>query len=370
MRRMLVAASPLKTAIHAESVVRRFSNVTALDGVSLAIQEGEFFSLLGPSGCGKTTLLRLIAGLDHADAGGLTILGRSAAGWPAHERPINTVFQSYALFPHLTVSENIAFGLKMKKVPSAEINTRVSRAMDIVQIAGLGARRTDELSGGQKQRVALARAVVNEPRILLLDEPLGALDLKLRKQLQIELHQLQKRLGITFVYVTHDQDEALTMSDRIAVMNHGNIVQLGSPEELYESPRNRFVAQFLGSCNLIEGKSKDASAADWLVETVVGDLCVGSVKLPAGKGAGNSLTLAIRPEKVLVGRQRSTGRSNEFGGVIADVIYTGAETNYLVRIGSQEFKCLQFNSPGYQHFIIGESVVIHFPPDALILLED
>jgi spermidine/putrescine transport system ATP-binding protein len=243
-------------AVEVANITRRFGDIVALDDVTLSIQRGEFFSLLGPSGCGKTTLLRIIAGLDHPDSGSLRLSGVDALAVPAHRRAVNTVFQSYALFPHLNVFDNVAFGLRMKRTPRSAIKTRVHRVMEMVQIVELSARMPAQLSGGQKQRVALARAIVNEPQVLLLDEPLGALDLKLRKQLQQELHALQRRVGITFIYVTHDQDEALALSDRIAVMNAGRIVQVGTGEELYEHPRNRFVAEFLGGCNLIPATVK------------------------------------------------------------------------------------------------------------------
>ena len=261
-------------AVEMHGLVRRFGQMEALAKVSLAIRQGEFFSLLGPSGCGKTTLLRIIAGLDLPDAGSLRISGKDVAHIPAHKRPVNTVFQSYALFPHLTVRDNVAFGLRMARVPAAEIAGRVKRVMALVQIAELSERQPAQLSGGQKQRVALARALVNEPEVLLLDEPLGALDLKLRKQLQVELQQLQRRLGITFIHVTHDQDEALVMSDRIAVMNAGRIEQLDNAESLYERPRTRFVAQFLGSCNLLEAEVNSINARGFAARTRVGMLLV------------------------------------------------------------------------------------------------
>src|SRR5712671_664226 len=231
-------------AIEVDNLVRRFGDVMALDHVSVTIRKGEFFSLLGPSGCGKTTLLRCIGGLDLPDEGTIRIGGVDAREIPAHKRPVNTVFQSYALFPHLTVRDNIAFGLRMKKVSPPEIAERVTRVMDMVEISQLAERRPAQLSGGQKQRVALARAIINEPMVLLLDEPLGALDLKLRKQLQVELLNLHRRLGITFIYVTHDQEEALVMSDRIAVMRAGQIEQMGEAESIYEHPRTRYVSQF------------------------------------------------------------------------------------------------------------------------------
>ena len=244
---------PASFAVELDHVVRRFGQVQALSAVSLSVGSGEFFSLLGPSGCGKTTVLRLIAGLDLPDEGTVRIDGADMRGVPAHKRPVNTVFQSYALFPHMSVFNNVVFGLRMNRIPPADLLSRARRVMDMVEIAPLADRRPAQLSGGQKQRVALARAIINEPRVLLLDEPLGALDLQLRKQLRAELHGLQRRLGITFIYVTHDQEEALTMSDRIAVMNLGRIEQVGDPKELYERPRTRFTAQFLGACNLLEG---------------------------------------------------------------------------------------------------------------------
>ncbi len=229
-------------AIEVQELTRRFGSVTALDRVSLSIRTGEFFSLLGPSGCGKTTLLRILAGLESADSGQVRLEGEDVRHLPAHRRPVNTVFQSYALFPHLNVRDNVAFGLRMKRVAPTEIAARVARVVELVEIASLVERKPDELSGGQKQRVALARAIVNEPRVLLLDEPLAALDLKLRKQLQTELRNLQRRLGITFVYVTHDQDEALALSDRLAVMRDGRVEQLGDAPTLYQRPRTRFVS--------------------------------------------------------------------------------------------------------------------------------
>ncbi|HEY0550767.1 MAG TPA: ATP-binding cassette domain-containing protein, partial [Verrucomicrobiae bacterium] len=266
---MEIAAPAVVEAAH---LTRRFSDMTALNDVTLTIMRGEFFSLLGPSGCGKTTFLRIVAGLDSPDAGSLHLAGRDARHIPAHRRAVNTVFQSYALFPHLNVRDNIAFGLRMKKVPRSEMETRVRGVMELTRIADLAERMPSQLSGGQKQRAALARALVNEPEVLLLDEPMGALDLKLRKELQMELRALQRRTGITFIYVTHDQDEALSMSDRIAVMNEGRIVQLGSGQELYERPRTRFVAQFLGGCNLLRARIVQRNSADLLARTGLGDL--------------------------------------------------------------------------------------------------
>ena len=339
--------------------------------MSLSIQQGEFFSLLGPSGCGKTTLLRIIAGLDLPDEGKLKIGGVDARNLPAHRRPVNTVFQSYALFPHMTVAENIAFGLRMKKVVPLQIVERVDRIMRLVEVSDLAGRKPAQLSGGQKQRVALARAVVNEPNVLLLDEPLGALDLKLRRQLQGELHQLQRRLGITFVYVTHDQEEALVMSDRIAVMNAGKIEQLDSGEELYEHPRTRFVAQFLGACNLLAGVVEHIDGTELMVKTTVGQLHADLTRATRKPALSENVTVAIRPEKVRLAPADAIITGNQVRGVIEDVVFSGAETHYRVRAGDHQLNAIALNScPGHQGLRVGQEVRCHMDPCALILLED
>src|SRR6187397_2918904 len=257
-------------------LAKHFRDVRAVDGVSLDIGAGEFFSLLGPSGCGKTTTLRMIGGFELPTGGRIELRGRDVTNDPPDKRPVNMVFQNYALFPHLDVGENIAFGLRRKNVDKADIKRRVHEALDLVHLAGYEKRKPNQLSGGQQQRVALARALVNRPNVLLLDEPLGALDLKLRRQLQIELKRIQSEVGITFVYVTHDQEEALTMSDRIAVMHQGRVEQLGTPEELYERPQTRFVADFIGTTNLLAGaiESIDGEAGTALVRLTGGDTCV------------------------------------------------------------------------------------------------
>ena len=356
-------------AIELEGVVRRFGHLEALSCVTLSIRKGEFFSLLGPSGCGKTTLLRIIAGLDLPDAGTVRIGGADMRAVPAHKRPANTVFQSYALFPHLSVGDNVAFGLRMKRVPPADVAARVQRVLELVEIESLAERKPAQLSGGEKQRVALARAIVNEPQVLLLDEPLGALDFKLRKQLQVQLHSLQRRLGITFVYVTHDQDEALTMSDRIAVMNAGRIEQLGAAAELYERPRTRFVAQFLGSCNLLEGNVKSCDTPHVWVQTGAGVLKVDWPSQARTPEPPERLTLAIRPEKVAL--HPLNVDTNCFRARIEDLVYSGAETQYLLRSGGQELKaCLMNTQSGRPGLRIGDEVTVHLPPDGLILLED
>lgn len=353
-------------AIEIENLTRRFGEVKALDRINLTVRQGEFFSLLGPSGCGKTTLLRIIAGLDLPDEGLVRIAGQDARGIPAHKRPVNTVFQSYALFPHLTVWDNVAFGLRMKKVPRAQMEERVSRIMELVEIQALAERKPTQLSGGQKQRVALARALVNEPSVLLLDEPLGALDLKLRKQLQVDLRNLQRRLGMTFLYVTHDQEEALVLSDRIAVMRDGRIEQMGEPETLYEKPATRFVSQFLGTCSLIEASVTNLSEHRFLARTPVGELIVEHSTLDR-----SAVTLAIRPEKVQLHATRHARTENCVQAQLEEVIYVGSETHYVVRCGKQELRAEVMNSHrAHEVFRPGQDVIAYLPPDALIVLED
>lgn len=353
-------------AIEVENLVRQFGDMFALDHVSVSIRKGEFFSLLGPSGCGKTTLLRCIGGLDIPDDGVIRIGGTDAKEIPAHKRPVNTVFQSYALFPHLTVRDNIAFGLRMKKVAKPEIEDRVKRVIDMVQISKLAERKPAQLSGGQKQRVALARAIVNEPSVLLLDEPLGALDLKLRKELQIELLALQRRLGITFVYVTHDQEEALVMSDRIAVMRAGKIEQMGEAEALYENPHTRYVSTFLGSCNLLDATVRQRTATGALVQTAVGELHV-ATNVPAR----DSFTLAIRPEKVALSAPTESAGENRIKVKVAEVIYIGSETHYVLKAGEQTLTAEAMNvKVGHQGFEIGQEAVVHLPAAGLLVLDD
>ena len=364
-------AAPARLAVEARALTRRFGEVVALDRVSLAIGRGEFFSLLGPSGCGKTTLLRLIAGLDLPDEGMLRIGGQDAAGIPAHRRQVNTVFQSYALFPHLTVRDNVAFGLRMKKVPAAQIAGRVAGVMALVEIADLAARRPAQLSGGQKPRVALARALVNEPEVLLLDEPLGALDLKLRRQLQTELRALQRRTGITFLHVTHDQDEALGMSDRIAVMNAGRIEQLDAAPRLYERPRTRFVARFLGACNLIEGRVRGSGRDTLEVDSPFGGLRVTPGPETRPVPPDGPVTLAIRPEKIALHKGRTTVGAGEVRAQITELAYRGAETVYRLVANGQRFEACALNARlDHQGFAAGETVVASLPAEALVVLED
>jgi len=343
-------------AVELTGVTKRFGQVVAVDGVNLEIGEGEFFSLLGPSGCGKTTTLRMIAGLEFPTEGSVRIYGEEMGLRPPNKRPVNTVFQSYALFPHMTVFKNVAFGLEMQNVPKAEIAERVKTAVELVRLAGMEQRRPAQLSGGQQQRVALARALVNQPRVLLLDEPLGALDLKLRQAMQVELKELQQRLGIAFVYVTHDQEEALTMSDRIGVMHQGKLLQVGTPEEIYEHPRTRFIADFIGETNFVP-------------VTVAGD---GEVRLPGGEvvravthsPAGTEVSLALRPEKVSLYRESETVPPglNCLSGVVKLRIYVGAALYYHVDVGSATIRSRQENSPGMAQLAEGDQVCVAWDP--------
>jgi spermidine/putrescine transport system ATP-binding protein len=357
-------------AVELRGVEKRFGDSFAVAGIDLTIRQGEFFSLLGPSGCGKTTLLRMIAGLDFPTAGQVLISGRDVAAVPAHHRPVNTVFQSYALFPHMTVRENVAFGLKMKRVSPPEIARRVEKIMELVQITQFGERKPHMLSGGQRQRVALARAVVNEPHVLLLDEPLGALDLKLRKELQIELIGLQRRLGITFICVTHDQEEALTMSDRIAVMNRGQIEQMGSAEDLYEHPRTRFVGSFLGTCNFIEAEVVARKPGGATVRTALGNLTV-EFRHQTPACEREKFTLGIRPEKVTLHEAAVSEGGNCIPVTVRELLYIGSETHYQLDAGGLVLGADSMNSKvGSQGFELGQKAVASLPADGLLVLDD
>jgi spermidine/putrescine transport system ATP-binding protein len=282
--------------VRLEGVTKRFGEVKAVDDLHLEIQQGEFFSLLGPSGCGKTTTLRMIGGFEEPSAGAISLGGSDVTNLPPYRRNVNTVFQSYALFPHLSIFENIAFGLRRKKVDKPEVQRRVKESLDLVDLPGFDTRKPTQLSGGQQQRVALARALVNRPRLLLLDEPLGALDLKLRKQMQLELKRIQQEVGITFLYVSHDQEEAMTMSNRLAVMRHGRIEQLDVPERMYESPATEFVAGFLGASNLLEGQILDRSGELASIGVAGGS----TVRVPTARldGQGPTVKVGVRPEKI------------------------------------------------------------------------
>ncbi len=309
-----------------QGLSKSFGSTLAVDAIDLSLAEGEFFSILGPSGCGKTTTLRVVAGFVEPEAGKVLLDGRDITHLPPDKRPVNTVFQSYALFSHLDVARNVEFGLREDRVPKAERRERVREALALVRLEGYESRRPSELSGGQQQRVALARAVVRGPRVLLLDEPLGALDLKLRKAMQVELKTWQERLGMTFVYVTHDQEEALTMSDRIAVMADGRISQLGSPEEIYDRPTNRYVADFIGASNTLPCRVERASGGDYVVD--VQGLTMNVAGHP-GISAGQSGFLIIRPERC---RVANPDAGAGLRGEVAGVLFKGLHHSYLVRL--------------------------------------
>jgi spermidine/putrescine transport system ATP-binding protein len=321
-------------------VTKTFGDFVAVDRLSLTIPAGSFFALLGPSGCGKTTTLRMVAGLEEPTSGSVR-LGDDDITWAKpYRRPVNTVFQNYALFPHLNVFENVAFGLRRRG--SRDVKAKVSEALDLVELGHLATRRPGQLSGGQQQRIALARAVINRPSVLLLDEPLGALDLKLRRQMQIELKRIQTEVGLTFVHVTHDQEEAMTMADTIAVMNGGRIEQLGGPEELYESPRTTFVANFLGQSNLVQGVSGGFSGGVQRIDVHGQRITMPARRIPSGAvAAGQGLLIGVRPEKIhllsggagvatVVGSDAAGGSNVLAGGVVADASFTGVSTQYLV----------------------------------------
>jgi spermidine/putrescine transport system ATP-binding protein len=318
--------------IRLDHVTKRFGDVTAVDDLTLEIRRGEFFSLLGPSGCGKTTTLRMIGGFEEVTSGSIFLGDTEVTDLPPFRRATNTVFQNYALFPHLNVFENIAFGLRRRKTPTNEIRHQVAFMLDLVELPGYEQRKPSQLSGGQQQRVALARALVNNPRVLLLDEPLGALDLKLRKQMQVELKRIQSEIGITFIFVTHDQEEAMTMSDRIAVMRHGRIEQLGAPEELYERPRTDFVAGFLGVSNLLDAEV--ASRGERFSELRMADGTV--LRAPTSALNGDTtVRLGIRPEKLRVlaiddESAAAHGEDNVIEGTVLDASYIGVSTQYIV----------------------------------------
>jgi len=355
--------------VELRDVSKQFGETLALDHVTLQIRDGEFFSMLGPSGCGKTTSLRLMAGFELPTAGEVIIAGQPQGTRPPFQRPVNTVFQSYALFPHMTVYQNTAFGLEMQHVPKDEIRQRVTKALDLVQLPGKENRKPKQLSGGQQQRVALARALVNWPEVLLLDEPLGALDLKLRKAMQLELKALQDRLGLTFVYVTHDQEEALTMSDRIAVMNQGHVLQVGTPAEIYENPANRFVADFIGDTNFLEGVIRDRQGPAARVD--VDGLVLWARGVSDVPSSGKA-TVAVRPEKLHLGHAKMEGR-NAFEGTVELVTYVGKDSDYRVRLSPLSVVRVRVQNQGTgtsTGFAVGERVWVSWPEEAARVLLD
>jgi putrescine transport system ATP-binding protein len=345
----LTADAPL---VHLDRVKKRFGEVSAVDDVSLDIAPGEFFALLGPSGCGKTTLMRLIAGFEQPDEGGIFINGVEMTDVPPHKRPVNMMFQSYALFPHMSVEKNIGFGLKQEGVPRAEITERVAEMLRLVQLDGLAKRRPDQLSGGQKQRVALARALAKRPKLLLLDEPLAALDRKLREQTQFELKEVQRRLGTAFVVVTHDQEEASVMASRIAVMRAGKLEQIGKPGDIYARPASRFVAEFFGDVNILEGDVEGER-----------ELFGASNCSPERHSA-----TAIRPERILLAND-GAAPANGMRGVVDDLAFRGSDTLYRVRLESGIIlRVVASNSNDRDGYRLGDRVRVRIPPDACIPL--
>ena len=347
-----------------DQVVKHFGSMVAVDRLSLEIRRGEFFSMLGPSGCGKTTTLRMIGGFETPSEGMVRIDGQDVTDIPAYKRDVNTVFQSYGLFPHLSVYDNVAFGLRRRKVEGKEVERRVTEALELVNLAGYGKRRRSQLSGGQQQRVALARALVNRPQVLLLDEPLGALDLKLRKQMQLELKRIQKEVGITFVFVTHDQEEAMTISDRIAVMNKGRIEQLGPPEEVYERPATLFVAEFLGASNLLDGTYRGTQDGWGLVELGSGT----SVRIPAGtdRRAGDRVRIGVRPEKIqiLPGGTGATANQNTVAATLRSAVFAGVSFQYFFQTQEgREMSAFDRNATGAAVARPGDAVRLAWAPE-------
>lgn len=359
------------TKVYSSTRGGKTDEVHALKETNLSIPTGEFFTLLGPSGCGKTTTLRLIAGFETPTTGEIFIQGKAMSKIPPNERPVNTVFQNYALFPHMNVTKNVAFGLTIKRVARKEREKLVGEALDLVQLGEMGKRMPSQLSGGQQQRVALARALVNKPAVLLLDEPLGALDLKLRKAMQLELKHIQEQVGITFVYVTHDQEEALTMSDSIAVMNEGAILQLGDPTTLYKQPANKFVADFIGESNFVQGvvDSVGAESVQLRVADEVAEVGGGMEMKLSG---GQAVAFTIRPEKMAL-KAKGFVSSGSLSGTVVEVVYIGTDTRYIVGLDCGECVVVRVQE-GYsqevEHYSRGDAVkVVWQPEDARILTE-
>ena len=363
-------------AVELRDVVKRFitpegSELAAVDRVTMQIKNGEFFSMLGSSGCGKTTSLRMIAGFEWPTEGEVYIEGKAMGHTPPFQRKVNTVFQSYALFQHMTVFQNVAFGLEMEGAQKGEIEKRVNHVLEMVQLTGMERRKPKQLSGGQQQRVAVARALVKVPDVLLLDEPLGALDLKLRKEMQLELKALQQQLGITFVYVTHDQEEAMTMSDRIAVMSDGRIQQMGTPVEIYERPANRFVADFIGESNFFEGKIKSLSGKEAVVFIPQLNAELTGIAVSEGLMNGEEVTVSIRPEKVRVAEKRLD--VNSFTGKVTNTVYIGTDTHIFVNLNGKKVKVFEQNrisrlDPG-SFYSVGQDVLLVMWPDNVLVLK-
>jgi putrescine transport system ATP-binding protein len=347
-----------------ESVTKRFGSIDAVEALSLDIMHGEFFALLGPSGCGKTTLLRMLAGFEAPSEGRILLDGDDIADVPPYRRPVNMMFQSYALFPHLSVAGNIGFGLRQEKLGRAEIAERVAEMLALTRLQGFGERKIHQLSGGQRQRVALARSLVKRPRVLLLDEPLAALDKKLRAETQFELMELQRKLGTTFVIVTHDQEEAMIVADRMALMDRGRLMQVASPPQIYENPNSRWVADFIGEITIIEGRA----AQNGLLETPLGQLKVAD---SAAASSGATAWLALRPEKITIGRDRPKGDGNALSGTVYEIGYRGDVSIYKVRLADRSLMKAAIanvsprNKPGYA---VGDAVWLSWSPDAGVLV--
>jgi putrescine transport system ATP-binding protein len=362
-----MSSSPM---LRFDGVAKRFGGFTAVDGVMLDIGRGEFFALLGPSGCGKTTLLRMVAGFETPDEGRILLDGSDIGAMPPYDRPVNMMFQSYALFPHLTVARNVAFGLKQEGWPKDRIEARVAEMLALVKLEPFGHRKPHQLSGGQRQRVALARALAKSPKVFLLDEPLAALDKKLRDETQFELMALQQRLGLTFIIVTHDQEEAMTMADRIGVMHQGRLVQVGTPAEIYEAPRTRWIAEFIGEVNLFEGTLSALQAGAAGVDTASGRIVV-----TAGEGfrQGGKVCVAVRPEKVAIARAPQPEAQNAFQGIVADIAYLGDLSVYKVRLPSgMLLKASVANTDRQASGLLhrGDTAFLSFAPDAGVLIKE
>ncbi len=363
MDREGIGMPPEVPAVGLYGITKRFGEVTAVDEVDLEIADGEFFALLGPSGCGKTTTLRLIAGLEFPTLGSLRIFGEEVGTLPPNKRPVNTVFQNYALFPHMTVEENVGFGLRMQRVSKEVIGSRVRDAIGLVHMGGMEGRRSNQLSGGQQQRVALARALVNRPKVLLLDEPLGALDLKLRQAMQTELKGLQREVGITFVFVTHDQGEALTMSDRIGVMDGGRLLQVGTPEEIYARPANRFVADFIGHANLLDAMVMDGERVT----------LTNGIRIPAASdiAPGTRVAVSLRPEQAILNRRGEAPHNHtSVDGRIEQITYLGNALVYQVVFEWMSIDVRAENRAGMAQASVGDEVTVSWEPTAVTVVED
>ncbi len=350
-------ADTVAEAVVLTRVSRFYGDVAAVDDLSLTVHRGEFLSLLGPSGCGKTTTLRMIAGFEHPDTGDILVDGRSVLGVPPHKRHVNTVFQAYALFPHMSVAENVAYGLEQRRTPKAEIREKVAEALDMVQMRGYANRRPTQLSGGQQQRVALARALVNRPSVLLLDEPLGALDRQLREEMQVELKLLQSRLGISFVFVTHDQGEALSMSDRIAIMRKGRVEQLADADTIYSSPASAYVAGFVGQQNFLDGRATGEGGVDT-------DLGPVRTSRPSGVAAGAPVRVAVRPEFVELTADEPHGTSeNSVRGTVIGIAHQGETRQFLVEVGERQPLVVRRPTPDAPRLVVGDTVRCRWSAD-------